>query len=562
MYDWKNPLYQSASAAMESMDLSSFRRIAEYFRLLGNYKNSAAQMEKCLAFPQDYVDTLISSLRSARSQAELNHAVQEWDKLKNLIGEKAFQEEPWRSKDQAFQKRLDKTQWRIFRIEHPKIVYLGGFIAFLVIFSLVSSIINAVRPGYLVSKGDRASRNGNYIAAVSFYEEAEDAAGYKYRKNEAFQEKLKDARILAGREAMEKEAYSSALSYFEKAEDEALIMEANLACAEQLIEQENYSSAVSHLEKAGNSKKAKDLRHTLISFLTEKEDYSKAIDLLRQFDNAEAVLKDLQDLCHRRAEKQVSDALDLEMRDPEAVRKLGSVIDDVDGQLLFTRAVVNAGYDPYQVYPAGVIVKDLMPDYDFSKASGDAMPDTSKVLAVFLIEEPARTNPTYMLSGITSFQDTDPQNESDAIKKSVRLFPSISYSLNNRFRAETLSECTAYLLIHSYYVPSDKVEGVYHSNSPAGRSEDFHAKYITLERIDEIFLCDRNDPEVIRLIGRKTNPAPLLSVSTAPGSPSPVFKYTTKDLMEPASELIGKPDDEWILSTVKEAVALINNQEE
>ena len=557
MYDWKNPLYQSASAAMESMDLSSFRRIAEYFRLLGDYKDSAARMEKCLAFPLNYFDTLAESLRSARSQADLDHAVRERDKLKELIGEKAFQGEPWQSKDLAFQKRLDKTQWRVFRIEHPKIVLLGGFTAFIVIFYLVSSIYSAIRPGYLVSKGDRASRNGNYIAAVSFYEEAEEAGGHNYRKNEAFQEKLNDARILAGREAMEKEAYFSALGYFEKAEDEALIMEASLAYAGQLLEQGNYSSAVSYLEKAGNSEKADDLRHTLISLFTEKEDYSQAISLLRQFDDTETVLKDLQDLCHKRAEKQVTAALDLETQDPEAVRKLGSVIDDVDGQLFFTKAVVNAGYDPYKVYPGGVTVKDLMPDYDFSKASGDAMPDTSKVLAVFLTEEPAQTYPTYLLSGITSLQDG-----SETVTKTVRLFPSISYSLKSRFRAETLSECTAYLLMHAYYMPSEKVEGVYHSKSEPGKTEDFHAKYNTLERIDEIFLCDRNDPEVIRLIGRKTNPAPLLTVSTAPGSPSPVFEYTTSDLMKPASELIGQPDDEWILSVVKEAVALINSQEE
>ena len=568
MYDWKNPLYQSALDAMDDMDLSSFRRIAEYFRLLGGYKDSAALRKNCLSFPLKYYETLMSRLRSVKTTADLNAVVREMDNLRTTVGEAVFLDTEWQERNQAFLDVLKKRQRKVFFIENRKAVALAGLVLLLVLFRLGSSLYDSLRPGTLVSKGDRAYQDGDYRSAVSFYEDAAKAAEDGYRKNKEFQDKLKEAWLLAGKEEMEKGAYSSALSYFEKAEEDSLIQEASLAWAEQLLEQGDPSSAASHLDKAGNSEKADTLRKKLISLLTEEEDYSRAIVLLRQFKDPAMVENDLQTLCRKRAEKQVQAVLELDQPDLEAVKKLGLAIDDVDGQLFFTRALANAGCNPYQVYPGGVVVKDLtLPFYDFSNASGDAKPDTSKVLAVSLQQNLRIMTPTDMLSSLASYrkqgssEDPDSPDDPDISRMTVQLLPAIPYSLQGPFRAETLSECTAYLLIRTYYLPSDPVEGVYHNISTTGKIQDYKSKYDTLERHDEVFLCDRNTPEIIRLVGRKVNPAPALTASKDPENTAPVFEYTNLELLKSPSELIGQPDNEWLRSVLNEAIDLINHQE-
>ena len=212
MYDWKKPLYQSTVDAMRDMDISSFRRIAEYFRLLGNYKDSAALYERCLLFPRKFYDTVMEELRTARSQVELNTVERKINDLKKAVGKETFQNEEWQDRQKTFEALFRKKEWKVFLIENQKAALLAGVVAFLALAALISGIYRNVHPGFLVFRGDQAFKNGNYSAAVTYYEEAEEE-NRDYRRDGDFLEKLDKAREYAGKESMEAGNLSDAVSY-------------------------------------------------------------------------------------------------------------------------------------------------------------------------------------------------------------------------------------------------------------------------------------------------------------------------------------------------------------
>ena len=504
---------------MRDMDISSFRRIAEYFRLLGNYKDSAALYERCLQFPRKFYDTVMEELRTARSQVELNTVERKINDLKKAVGKETFQNEEWQDRQKTFEALFRKKEWKVFLIENQKAALLAGVVAFLALAALISGIYRNVHPGFLVFRGDQAFKNGNYSAAVTYYEKAEEE-NRDYRRDGDFLEKLDKAREYAGKESMEAG---------------------------------NLSDAVSYLTDAGTDDTADEARLSLASRLAEEGDYSQAIDVLRQTKDQSAVSTRLKDLYRKRAEKQTEAMLRMEEQDPKAVRRLAAEIDDVDGLLCFVRAAVDAGYDPHDAFSVNFIVRDLTIDYDFSKKP-QTVPDAEKVLVVYRIEGPESTTPTSMMQSVVWMQQ-------EPFVTEVRLFPSTLYYVDERYRAENLSECTAFLLINSWYSKTETVKGIFHSTGPGTKNEEYSSDYCTYERHDEIYLCGR-EPESFLLLDEKVNAAPIFAKREDQGEDPPLYEYTSQDILNPANDLLGQPDTHWINTVVNEAISRINHQEE
>ena len=559
MYDWKKPLYQSACMAQESMDLSSFERIAEYFRLLGDYEDSRQRNKDCLNFPSAYFDTLLKQVRSARSTAELDKAAKELDRIRRIVGHEAFLQSPWKEQNEKFQSLFSRREWIVFCFEHPKVVTIAGWFAFILIVCSFVRIHDTLQPRMLASRASRAYENGDYQKAVSLYEESAKAQTDFYKKGD-YKEELNEARIRAGTQAMDTGDFKTALNYFKDAEEESLIQKASLAFARDLIKKEEYASAASHLESAGSSEEAENTRLSLVSMLTDKAEYSLAIQVVRQLKDQEAADSRLKELYQKRADHLIQAAQNLEEPDPEAVRSLGIQIDDVDSLLRFTRTAVENGYNPYKIFSGGVPVQDLVVDADFSAASPDAQPDLSRVLAAYQIRMPENIYPGDLLSSVYSLKEKN--GEASETEKTL-LFPAISYSIDSRFRAQSLSECTAILLLRSYYQPSGKVKGTMKSGNFAVNSgSDIVADYVTLERHDEIYLCSRTDPACLCLIDQKISQAQALLDSQKSDGTTPVYQYSSGDILKNADPLIGQPDGAWITSVLDKAIDQINGREE
>ena len=519
MYDWKKPLYQSAVDAMEDMDLSSFRRIAEYFRLLGNYKDSAALYKRCLLFPREFFDTVMEDLRAARSEFELNAAGQKIDDLRKTIGEETFQNEEWQDRQKTYEKLLVKKERKVFVIEHQKAILLGGLVALMALTAIISGIYRNVHPGFLVFQGDQAFKNGNYGAAVAYYIEAEEE-NRDYRRDGDFLEKLDKAREYAGKESMEKGDLSAAADY---------------------------------LMEAGTEDTTDEVRLALASRLTEQGDYSQAIDVLRQTKDPGAVSARLTDLYQKRAKKQTQAMLQMQEQNPKAVHKLAGEIDDVDGLLSFVKAAVDAGYDPYDAFSGSFDVRNLAMDYDFSKKP-KTVPDAEKVLVVYRIQRPYNTMPAGLMQSVVQIQQ-------EPFITEIGLWLSALYSVDERYRAESLSECTAILLVNSWYSRTETVKGVFHNTAPGTKNEEYKIDYCTYERHDEIYLCGR-EPETFLLLAEKVNAAPIFTEHEDLEEDPPLYEYTEQDLLKTADVLLGQPDTAWINTVVNEAISQINHQEE
>ena len=572
MYDYKKPLYKSAMLAMDDMDLSSYRRIAEYFRLLGDYERSAEYMETCLDFPRTYMQRLIIRAEYAETRKEIENADAAMNALRRDVGKEVFSGKEWQDSYQKFLKALRKADRRLFLKEYRKPLALGGLFTAILIFGLVTAIWESTLPGRLMRKGARAAEQGDYISAASYYKEARLKNSEREREKR-IEGKWTEACYKAGEQCMAEENYDLALEYFEDAGAEEEAEAASLAYAGRLSEDGNLSEAVGYLEKAGDTKEADDARVALASRLTDQEEYSDAIDTLRQIADSEAMEKELDELYMSRAEKQIGAFIDY-LKDPseepeisavEKAAKLGSIIDDVDGQLLFTSFIAGSGFSPYEVYPAGVIIKNLPIDYDFSKASDNAAPDLSKMMVVFQFQTLKNTTPGQMrhwgINDYSYFDHDGPEGEENV---KVKIFPGLMYSIDSRFRARYLSECTAYLLIRSWYEPTDPIRGVWHSrNRTTLKVTDNEGNYDTFTRHDEIYLCDRKQKDVLKLLAKTTNYAEAYKKSLDLDDDTvPVFEYTDEDLLTTADSLIGQGSDIWFDKKLKKAIKLINAQEE
>ncbi|MBQ9065216.1 MAG: hypothetical protein IJ123_07200 [Blautia sp.] len=565
MYDWKAPLYESAISAMRDMDLSSFMQTAQYFRLLGDYRNSHQMLEDCLNFPDTYYSRILCRIEIAETGSNLDGNIAEMHKLYDLIGEEVFKQTLWQDRNTAFEKAVKKARRRIFLKENRKFLTNAAVIAVFSIVVISFGVYSHIRPDLLIKRAEQSFKKGSYAEAVSLYENAIKESGSYIEQSETanrVKDRLNEARIMAGRDYMEAGDYYSALRYFKDAGDDALIEEASLAYAGVLKESGNYSDAAEYYINAGKSKEADDARIELASVLRDKGEYDSAIDTLRSVSDQSIAEDTLHDLYMERAEEQVRKFHELKEKDEESVSKLCSVIDDVDGQLYFAGEIVDAGLKPYDVYPAGAEVRNLSLDYDLSKATVDAAPDMSRIIAVFRIKSPPRSTPGDMITYTKPYYRDVISGSEGKEHTVIKVFPSLMYSIDPRYRAGTLADCTAYLLINSYYEEADTVNGVWHHRDRNTlKSEDYPNSFITYDRHDEIYICDKKNPGKIRKIADKVNHARAL-IDSEKSPDSTVFEYTDAELIQTADALIGQPDNDWVSSTLAETISYINQQEE
>ena len=633
MYDYKKPLYDSAKTAMEDMDLSSYRRIADCFRLLNDYRDSEVLKETCLSFPSEYFLRLIKQLEAADSTPSLKACTEEMDRLRRDVGPKTFESSEWKKRNREFAKVLKKSRRRIFRIENKKAVSWAVMAAVICLCVNINTLCITQKPAHLVFQAEKAIQTGNYTEAIEHYKDAlKESIGIE--KREEIEEKLKETNRQAGMEAMEQKNYYWAVRYFKDAEEPELFAEANLVYAKQLIENEDYQNALSYLADAGNTKAADDLRISLAVQLAGQEAYSDAIHALWQIEdsscisgapqesfqtiNSESGSSDpdrpqnvsellqalyqkinsgtdldrpqnvsemLQVLYQKRAETQVEAALLLQEKDADAVSKIGSVIDDVDGVLYFTHKMKEAGFQPEELYPSGAQVQNLPITFDFSKSSKDASVDLSKILPVYVYPETVSIATPFQMQAAV----LQSRNIFETAGSCVKLYPHMLYLTDERFHAESLAECTSFLILQAQYLPSEPVEGVWlHTKRETGGKEKNRSLYQTYMRRDTLYLCDKNHPENIRLLDSKTSLSAASqraanankdntetisaeNTETDPGKKTetdsgentePAFQYSDEELFKTAWDLLGKKDPDWMAKALSDAAALINAQGE
>ena len=559
MFDYKKPLYESAKAAMGEMDLSSYLRIAEYFRLLGGYEDSPVLMEECISFPVTFYMRLRDQITAAKSTYELSCRIKEMEAILQTIGSEASGSAEWQNRNLDFQEAVRKRRKTVFLIEHSQAAAVSGIVCLFLLLSLGRAIYTIMMPKYLVFCAERAMSGGDYGKAVQSYEEA-IKGNSDYRKDEEIQGNLKEARTKLGIQEMESQDYEAAAEHFKEAENEELFAKASLESALSLIESGDYGKALRYLEDAGNTKDADEARISFSGRLAGQEKYTEAIKALWQLEDQTACKDTLQELYKKRAEAHIQEALQLSEKDDDAVRRIGREIDDVDGLLYFIREMEKAGYDPFRLYPGGVIVNNLSLPCDFQESRENASPDLDKMLAVYVYPDvELYTTPGSMLyihGGKGALSDTETR---------IRLFPQVLYAMEKHHRAESLEECTAFLLLRTTYEETGPVDGVWHSTLPqTGKVKDLSGKFQTYARRDEVYFCDKNHPEEIRLLASTLHQAKALEASRAEEADSgnPVYEYTDKDILHPASELLGEGDNVWAAQVLGEAVDLINGQGE
>ena len=479
--DWREPLYQRASALLGSSKPDHYARILSMLTMLSGYRDSAAKLtaftdklnqiaaeaESAFADPasgRDTVERHLNALRPVACAKDVSALIAKGEACLKAIQEREAQE---RAEQEARQARARKRRNLVIAALIAAAAAAFAFYAMVII------------PGKL-SDADALYAAGSYEEAAAKYDEAE----FFFHADAAKAGVEKSKRAMA-QQAFDAGRFADAIAIYEAIDDQKAVNSAYIAWAESSLDAGAYAEAVDCLKKGGADKaRISDTYLRWSDALAAAGDAAGALEKLENVEESDARTARMAQLRMQQA-KESADKVIAEGADPQYARSLGEAITTLDAQLAYCRALYDAGVDLMAVYPDGVTVTDakLGAYLIDNPVDEDAAPDVSRAL---LFERREHDN--------SEFSSLAKRDRSDDKYYDVKLLPGHLFS-SALTPAGSWEDATAIFLVDGEYLHSGDLT-VQTTETRNGRTvRSYTTDYPYYTAVTAVSVYDKEHPE-------------------------------------------------------------------
>ena len=455
--DWRKPLYDFAVKMQESNDPMHLRRAVDAFTYLGGYRDSAGRL--CASreeFTRQFLEA-ISRVQGARSSGEAKEALHHLHLFWGAPEYEARIKEATRQVSDL--KELERRRERRRRIFLAGAAVLAAaLIAVFIRYQhrvIHPRILEQARAEKAAGELEDAVKSYKKLRYGPFSEEAEEeirtvsrTIAYRKMRGGDYQSALDLLKTYGSSEDLRNLHMAWGTTYFRASQFEEALAEYDLA-GEHSLDGRVYSAWAEH-EQAGG-------------------DIFRAVELMKQAAKDSTYEKQLREMYVRRAESVIAAVFSSENAATPAIeyaREQGERLDDIDGQLLYCRALYEAGYDLAAVYPDGVKICDVhtelyLPTKENHGISAEAsagmriLPFRRTEIDLFG-KQMGTSSLAHYIKRTPVEARMLPWNRQYQDHYEVRLLPDVLFMLPENLRAENSEECTGILLADTFYM----IEGV------------------------------------------------------------------------------------------------------
>ena len=508
--DWREPLYQCAMSHRCSQTLDGLHSAILEFTFLGNYRNSAECLELCRTEAERLQKKRIEEITGTKDLVEAACLLDALKQTRDLPG-----------KEKALETAAAYFQMLVGR---EKRKYLAGRTAVAAL--LAGLLFLAVFSGIRFFKVDQPQK-WQQVRELTDQEDYEGALALcrklmpgKYaEKAEAYIPQLKR---LEGYQKLEEGEYEQAVALLSEVSDEDGLKSARLAWGDALAargkQQEaegDLSAAILSYEEAeaqflaaeAEQDRLTPLYGDLSRALAEEGDLNRAIEFLSKTgtdSDLDQVFMEMKEERYQRALAKVRSVPD---PDPEFVQAEGSKLDDVNSQLAFCREIRAMGLDLAKVYPDGVLVKDVplaayQPTAENQGLKVAAVQEGKALVFDRKQLEGSRAQYRYYIFDIGHGVKADSDDG-----YAVRLLPDILFSLPEEHQAETLEDCTLYLLSDTIYTGKGVVtlKTKMPRTGRRGPTNYMESYYPLFTAVDSVAIYQKEKPDAFYLVDYQIN---------------------------------------------------------
>ncbi|MBQ6385070.1 MAG: hypothetical protein IJJ38_02735 [Lachnospiraceae bacterium] len=568
--DWKKPLYDCAANMQGKGDPLSLRRAAGQFAYLGGYRDSAARAEQCIRDFDAQHEAVRGRIRDAGCSGEVSEAI------RNLVlfwGCPEYEAELQTAREKETRLARTEKRRRILRVVRR------AALAAAVIFILITAYGYHISRTHPVIRREalRAAEEKDYEKAAELYHKIRNGPFSEEARARIPELMLEAARQKIGQGAFE-EARKILVNYGDEEDFRHLYKEWGIAC----MREKQYAEALSRFKDAGDHSLDGRVYSLWAADKADGGDYYGAVEILERADDEEghsAQLKTLREGRARQAAGEVTGTVNY-----VKAAETGAKLDDIDGQLLYCRALREAGYDLKKVYPDGVVIRGLHPEQYRPTAENQGiaedqelviLPFSRKEVNEYGVER-SESAPYRYISPI-HFRDRGvPWSRSGSDAFEMRLLPDVLYDLPESMRAESLEACTVFLLRDTFYLVEGSVAvrrgKNYSGDSGATSLVRDMSYYKLLSAADNVTLYDKEAPDRFHIFDyRKEMPA--YKPDFGEGAEGDALRQIWEK-MELKGQITvpngnaaeigrsleicwGKPDPEYLNETMKQAVEIL-----
>ena len=455
--DWRKPLYDFAVKMQESGDPMHLRRAVDAFAYLGGYRDSNDRLYASREeFSRQYQEA-IGRAQGARTSAEAKEALHH---LQLFGGTPEYAEHI----KEATRRITDLKELERRRERRRKILLAGAAVLAAVLFAVFTRYQHTVVHPRILEQARAEEAAGELEDAIETYKKLR----YGPFSEEAEEEIRTMSRTIAYRK-MRGGDYQSALDLLKAYGSSEDLRNLHMAWGTAYFRASQFEEALAEYDLAGEH----SLDGRVCSSWAEHElvrgDAFRAVELMEQAAKDGKYGKRLNEMYLLRAESVIAAAFSSENAATPAVeflREQGERLDDIDGQLLYCRALYEAGYDLAAVYPDGVKISNVHTElYLPTKENHGISAEASAGMRILPfrrteVDSFGKQMGRSMLSNYIRRTPVEarmlPWNRKYADHYEVRLLPDVLYMLPENVRAENYEDCTGILLADTFFM----IEGV------------------------------------------------------------------------------------------------------
>ena len=583
MSDLKEILYNSIAGHENLIDVDSCLSWLEYYTLLGDYKDCKKRLEDCKTALIELYERAVNNIKNADDTQTILEAVHVLQRIRDaenkngIPGEVIPQSNIVQQIDRAIIRaadrgeRLEKKGMRRKRRRKIAAVAAMVFVIYLMLYG--NYYHEEVMPVKTLEKAEQQYADGEYEEALSTFGSLSD---WKGRESEA-EEGLRKTHLALAERYMDEGNYMAAFPHYHSAGEYERELGSRRIAAQICLKKQEYKEAVrqyADLQKAEKEYLLKlqsneneedsssislkisslnaDMEYTgkkldkaRILWAEELEEDGLPFEAIRQLQcvsRTPEISEKLKDLNMDLAEYQIGRVKEYPEPNAEDAGSLGKTIEEIDAQLYYCDALVSLGYDLAEVYPEGVPIDGTdLGLREYNTEGPEAEPEEGRMLVLYRKEHSRRysQNPIYSI-----LSDVLGEQRYASSEYLYYLYPDLMYRLPEEKRASSWEDCDTLVLASSNYSFCEKVYGSWGRSDRTDHLIGTEAIYDTFNCTDKISVFQKDYPYFHITVREKVN-KPALQDG---------FNIADTGLMNIDELRLGKPDAEWIRSTLEKAV--------
>lgn len=583
MSDLKEILYNGIAGYENLIDVNSCLSYLEYYTLLGDYKDCKERLEDCKTALIDLYDRAMKNVKEANNLGQVLEAARILQKIRDaenkngLPGEVISNRKILQQIDRAMiiaANRGEKLAKKKERRKRRRKILIAAAAAVLFITVLFGTYYhNEVIPPKTLEKAEQQYAAGEYEEALSTFGSLSD---WKEWKDEA-EEGLRKTHLALADRYMDERDFIAAFPHYHSAGEYEKELDARRTAAEVCTKKQEYEEAVRQYEELEKAEKEylsklrsnenweddpstalkvssltadmeatkQNLEKVRILWAEELEEDGMTFEAIRQLKRVSRtpeISEKLKDLNMDLAEYQIGRVKNYSEPNAEDAGSLGRTIEEIDAQLHYCDALVSLGYDLAEVYPEGVQIDGTdLGLRDYNAEGPEAEPKEGRTLVLYRREHSRYYSNNYIYSIISDILGEQKMAASDYL---YYLYPDLLYRLPEEKRASSWEDCDTLLLASSNYSFCEKVSGRWGSNDRTDYSFGLTSTYDTYSCTDKISVFQKEYPYFHVTVREKINEPSLKDG----------FNIAETGVMNIDELRLGKPDTEWIRTTLEKAV--------